>query len=545
MRWHHIALLSMLMLLLPGIGSAQLSPGPLSAPHEHLSGMTNCLNCHIWGEKDPSPKCQDCHSLIQGRIESASGFHGQLEEKSCIKCHSDHLGQEFEMIRWELSQAEFDHSLTGYDLDGKHKDLKCEQCHSETLIKQQAVIVYSRSKDVKQDYLSKTFLGLRNACADCHSDVHHGEFKAQLCEDCHTTWDWANVRNDFDHEIQTSYPLKGAHEKLACEKCHDQLQIAVKDTQVHKFAGLRFEKCTDCHADEHKGAFGQNCLECHSVRTFKLNSAGSVFDHEKSRFPLVGQHKLSKCVDCHTSKGQYTQTASFDDCVDCHADQHKGAFLDDFGNNYCDECHSESGFLPALFGMAKHKETSFPLTGAHLAIPCFACHGPSDAKIYSWDPLACESCHKSNHGPQFQRYNVDDTWCENCHGTSDWADHTFDHEQTQFKLKGQHAVISCEKCHETEDDIVLYEGLDLDCLSCHEDVHYEQFEDASCETCHGFNEWKIAKFDHQSSTQFPLDGQHKLLQCGQCHKFESALNTIRFKPIKHDCQDCHQFGDFR
>jgi hypothetical protein len=46
-------------------------------------------------------------------------------------------------------------------------------------------------------------------------------------------------------------------------------------------------------------------------------------------------------------------------------------------------------------------------------------------------------------------------------------------------------------------------------------------------------------------TEFTLDDQHLDLACGQCHKFEPQLNTIRFKPIPHKCQDCHSFGDFK
>ncbi len=40
---------------------------------------------------------------------------------------------------------------------------------------------------------------------------------AEACTPCHTTDAWQTVT--FDHD-STSYPLRGAHRTLACEKCH-------------------------------------------------------------------------------------------------------------------------------------------------------------------------------------------------------------------------------------------------------------------------------------------------------------------------------------
>jgi len=74
----------------------QLSPGPLAEPHAHLSGLTNCLTCHAWGSKDLSPKCLECHTPIQTRIVDELGFHGNLKEKDCLACHTDHMDKNFE-----------------------------------------------------------------------------------------------------------------------------------------------------------------------------------------------------------------------------------------------------------------------------------------------------------------------------------------------------------------------------------------------------------------------------------------------------------------
>ena len=49
------------------------------------------------------------------------GYHAAscIRKQDCINCHSDHHGRNFEMIRFD--QETFDHDLTGYILEGKHK----------------------------------------------------------------------------------------------------------------------------------------------------------------------------------------------------------------------------------------------------------------------------------------------------------------------------------------------------------------------------------------------------------------------------------------
>lgn len=125
-----ISILGILFLLsYPLTLEAQLSPGPLAKPHDHLSGFTNCLSCHIWGSKDLSPKCLDCHTPIQNRITAKTGFHGNLESTTCIECHSDHVGLDFELIHWDPSQKEFDHNKSGFELKGKHIGLELSLIH--------------------------------------------------------------------------------------------------------------------------------------------------------------------------------------------------------------------------------------------------------------------------------------------------------------------------------------------------------------------------------------------------------------------------------
>ena len=544
MKMKFFSLVLLLLIFQPLILEAQFSPGPLSEPHAHLSGITKCLNCHAWGSQDLSPKCLDCHTPIQTRISGSAGFHGGLEEKNCSICHSDHKDREFEMIHWEPSQKEFDHKSTGYGLEGKHKDLNCPECHKSELIISEDILDYAK-KQKSRDVLSSTFLGLRTNCTNCHANVHANEFKDQVCQDCHNQNDWKTAKKDYDHDFRTKFPLRGAHKKLDCEKCHKTSQEPAGKYQVQQFSGLKFDLCTDCHKDQHKGSFGSNCLKCHTESTFKQQDVAGAFNHQDTHYPLVGMHVAVACEKCHTNKDRFKLETSFDQCSDCHADYHEGIFLKPDRDTSCDQCHSVRGFFPPLFGVIEHRNTRFAIDGAHLAQPCIFCHKQNEKPVYHWDSLACETCHTSIHGQQFSRHKTNGNWCENCHKTSDWVELSFDHGATHFPLTGKHTEVVCSKCHKPTNDIVQYEGLLTNCTACHNDVHSQQFERRLCEDCHSTQFWPIQEFDHFTLTEFPLDGQHKDLKCGQCHKFEPKLNTIRFKPIAHKCQDCHSFGDFR
>jgi len=534
--------LMLALLLVPPL-KAQLSPGQLSASHEHLSGMFNCLNCHTFGDKNLTPKCLACHTPIKNRIDAKQGFHGQLKEQTCQNCHADHLGPDYQLIKWEPSQEEFDHEQTGFSLVGKHLDLKCRDCHIRELIQDSDVLEFAQVAAARA-ILTQGFLGLGQTCASCHEDVHQNEFVQQACDQCHTAADWKAVLSDFNHTKQTDFPLKGAHKKVKCNKCHKSLQPKTGAFQPHIFTGLNFEKCTDCHEDEHHGAFGSNCLKCHTLLTFKVKNKAGVFDHQATHFSLAGRHQKLACSKCHTSKTRFNNPESYDSCSDCHEDRHEGAFDRRTGGAECDQCHAVNGFIPPLFGVVEHAKTQFPLDGAHLAQPCIFCHQKADKSIYHWEPLTCTSCHKSNHGEQFKGYQKDGKWCETCHKSSSWTELIFKHSDTDFPLLGRHAEITCLSCHKPQQEIIQYELEQKSCNACHADVHAAQFKQQTCDRCHTPSTWKLPDFDHGNLTEFPLDGQHDKLACGACHKFDNQLNTIRFTPLKHRCQDCHSLEAF-
>jgi len=113
--------------------------------------------------------------------------------------------------------------------------------------------------------------------------------------------------------------------------------------------------------------------------------------------------------------------------------------------------------------LGKHAETA--------GIDCHAAE--ADENRYAGflaTPTACESCHEHNHGDQFVQNGTTD--CARCHDSQNWDTDDFDHDQTAFKLEGQHARVACEACHKPMDyegtSIIQYKFNSFACIDWHQ-----------------------------------------------------------------------------
>ena len=139
---------------------AQISPGPLSKAHASLSGTTQCNSCHQFGASTPTYKCIDCHKEIAEALANKHGYHAQMQMKNpngkdCVRCHLEHNGENFNLIRWEPSKEKFDHRLTGYKLEGKHANLQCEKCHTPSHMLP-ALRAFVKYKDPAKSYFAQS-----------------------------------------------------------------------------------------------------------------------------------------------------------------------------------------------------------------------------------------------------------------------------------------------------------------------------------------------------------------------------------------------------
>lgn len=535
-------------------GRAQISPGPLAKAHQSLSGDSNCTKCHQVSTRSPEFRCVDCHREVAREIEQNRGLHATYPRSgppgsSCVKCHSDHNGADFQMIHWDPTPKGFDHAKTGYLLDGKHVGASCRSCHNP-----QHISLPERARLSSKD-LNHTWFGLSPDCVTCHEDKHQGRFGA-VCTQCHSTVDWKAAKIEqkaFDHS-KTRYPLTGAHREVACGKCH----INGPDG-MPRYTGIPTAPCTACHQDPHQGEFKQGCTSCHNTSNWKDVTFRTAFDHSKTNYPLVGKHVDVPCGFCHNG-GDFKAPMAFASCMDCHKDDpHGGQFAKRAGQGRCESCHTVQGWSPSTFSVADHAKTDYPLVFPHAGVKCAACHIPAGKQtLFKVRFARCIDCHKDEHAGQFAAAPWENR-CEQCHKGATFKTTTFTlarHQSSSFPLTGGHRAVACNQCHKPAagSEAAVYHFRQLDCATCHEDVHAGQFteqmskRDAAgralgCEACHSTKEWgDMAKFDH-GKTQFPLIGSHRAVACIDCHKppsMEVTLLHVRFKSAPSACGECHE-----
>lgn len=323
-----------------------------------------CAGCHGPGNanKHPSRSCFDCHA----KDDSHKGQNGT----QCQSCHTPRS--------WR--QIVFDHDrLTDFPLKGAHRRTACEGCHTQP--------PKAASPPV--------------TCFGCHmADDSHKGGNGQDCGRCHGETDWKKV--DFDHDTMTDFPLRGQHAKAKCEACH------VRPTSELKLS----TECGSCHEkdDVHEGGLGKQCGRCHDSTDWK---AKVHFDHELTRFPLLGKHAAVECKDCHASKTYAVKGTS---CASCHADEyHKGALGKPAA---CGTCHNTVDWKAWSFD--HDKQTDFALDGKHKGLICSACHSrPGDpAKLGS----QCVDCHRRD---DIHRGNFGED-CARCHVTDSFRQITME-----------------------------------------------------------------------------------------------------------------------
>ncbi|MGE3958989.1 MAG: cytochrome c3 family protein [Vicinamibacterales bacterium] len=575
------------LLVMAGTAHAQLgalmSPGPLARAHRTLEGAANCSKCHEQGRRVTAQRCLSCHQPIAQRMARKFGVHKDVTD-SCEACHAEHAGVDGELRPFD--QAAFDHAaVAGFPLSGKHQlgAAKCAACHKGRSFVDATASCVSCHADVHRPSLGsncatchstaaaftaaatqfdhakaafpltgahatvacarchtgKVFKGVKFAsCANCHQDPHTPSLGA-VCTSCHATDAWRTTK--VDH-ARTAFPLAGAHARVTCQACHRQPAAKV---------ALKFDTCTACHADVHRGGFSQDCRACHTEASWK----GGRFDHATTRFPLEAKHAGLVCDQCHkaaavpptqvlalrrapsaagAASGTPARAVDFRGltvaCVSCHADVH-GAEL----GTSCETCHSAEGFALRRY---THKRDGTFFGGRHLAVTCESCHQglvpvrPSRTGTVALDvrftaaTRTCVSCHKDVHLAQFT------AGCDTCHTIErEKFAVTIDHQaQTRFPLHGAHATVVCAGCHKTETGrfpagagtAVRFTGVGTTCVACHADVHLGQVG-SGCEGCHSATSFRVATYTHRTkAATILMTGAHARASCADCHKAASG-----------------------
>ncbi|MBV8405390.1 MAG: cytochrome C [Gammaproteobacteria bacterium] len=245
------------------------------------------------------------------------------------------------------------------------------------------------------------------------------------------------------------------------------------------------------------------------------------------------------CANCHDRADRGRQTGL---CLACHKDiaadirQRRGfhGHVPAIETSQCSACHAEhlgreADIVKLSREQFRHDDTSFPLHGAHAAVPCSGCHRSGE----SWRkaPGACIACHRREE-PHQGRLGND---CAACHDAAAWRRVRYDHDRTAFALRERHAEIDCVSCHFGN----RYKDTPRECAACHapDDAHHGE-RGAKCGDCHGASTWKNAKFDHKKETGYALEGVHERIACNDCHRSGNLKDKL-----PRECSGCHQGED--
>jgi len=422
----------------------------LEGQHESVT----CTDCHTeLTFKSAENDCFSCHQDV----------HQQTVGNDCARCHDSQSWLVFDIP--EL------HEQNGFPLQGTHRVISCNDCHTAGN--------------------ALAFAPIGNECIDCHredylttSEPNHAEVGFSLdCIECHNTdaTDWS-AGGDF----HLFFPLTGNHDMADCNACHTSPPYSAISAE-----------CSSCHLDDYTGTIHPNhstagystdCTECHDVNTIGWNIPGF-----HSFFALTGAHNVDDCTECHLNP-DYTQISS--ECSSCHLDDYNATnepnhSMSGISTN-CADCHdanTTSWDIPGFHGF-------FALTGVHDVADCAQCHTDPD---YTTTSSECSSCHMDdfnnttdpNHAAQ--GFSTD---CTLCHTLQPgWSPASFsDHDGQYFPIysgKHQGEWNTCIDCHTTPNNYQLFS-----CIDCHEhndaaDLADEHsgvsgyvYQSAACYNCH-------------------------------------------------------------
>lgn len=480
--------------------------------------------------------------------------------------------------------APFDHSTTGFNLDGGHIRERCESCHIQGM-----------------------FRGTPRDCSGCHRQGGRAPGKTPshvptvaTCDSCHfsTAWTPSSFRHRTNqgvavgsciscHNGSAATGKTAAHvvTNAACDSCHKTTAwlpagythaLAVPGACATCHNGSRASgksarhvpttaSCDKCHgigvaftppsvggANLHANMAGPvaagNCSTCHNGNYVAQNAQAKSATH----FPTTEQ-----CDACHQSTVSWG-SASFDHslvtppvngmCSSCHGSSALGKSSSHVPTSQqCDVCHnSVIAFKPAQMN---HFGVAGQCAGCHSGAYAFA-NARAKPAAHVPTTLSCDTCHVNGFVtwvPAAMNHTGSAGRCITCHSGGFLAQNAQVKPATHVSTTAQ-----CDSCHQsTTSWATRIFNHDLTtpavagrCSSCHNSVaaigkpttHVPTT--AQCDSCHNnFNAFKPARMNHAGTTS----------QCNSCHNGTYRFANADARPVGHipasgQCDTCHASG---
>jgi hypothetical protein len=189
---------------------------------------------------------------------------------------------------------EFDHTKTGYELLGFHKQVACEECH-----------------------VKGVFRGTPRDCVTCHSvgsrfvtattmSPQHFPVGSKACGDCHVTSDWLSVNVRHDSAMAGK-----------CNTCHDGIHASGKSANHFSTQNA---SCDYCHT-----TFAwQKAYFDHSRLVSVAAGTGTFVDPITGIALTTGGQATPQCNSCHNGSqaqgpgANHIPIPAGTDCISCH-----------------------------------------------------------------------------------------------------------------------------------------------------------------------------------------------------------------------------------
>ncbi|MFA7419729.1 MAG: cytochrome c3 family protein [Melioribacteraceae bacterium] len=251
-------------------------------------------------------------------------------------------------------------------------------------------------------------------------------------------------------------------EVVGCVNCHE---VNRKRTDLSKpdLKGAYHQQCMNCHRQwsgkvECESCHAQNGKTQKSTATPKVEKAGKRV-HPKVNPPTQVKYDTPKTNGKLVTFNHSDHVNTFSiSCESCHS------------NESCNKCHAK--YKPASLSNRSVTDKHAVCANCHnTKASCSSCHKNSVAGSFNHktrtgfdvaknhSKLACSRCHVEK--GKFAGLKSD---CSTCHGT--WTKENFKHAVTGLQLDEAHSDFECSDCHQEKN------YANPTCKNCHEDKTY-------------------------------------------------------------------------
>lgn len=409
---------------------------------------------------------------------------------------------QFGAAQWAQAQTtDFDHSSTGFVLNGQHQSARCESCH-----------------------LKGVFKGTPKDCVSCHGwnnprasmvmPTNHIPTANISCEICHAASQsqFIDATLTFSHALVTS---------ISCQSCHSSNNphpnVKANPTDAtHQAVLASNQSCDKCHTttqftgpkvpSNHIPTAAVSCGACHVSSDYSVMPAISAI-HANA------QSTSGNCQQCHSAAGvaaysMPTMTPPLVGPVAGHIAMN---------GQGCETCHVGPGSSLQLPVQDTARFTNSRFSHSGISSGCATCHGPN-VNIGSFFGVTGMVLMPPSVGPGATSHIPGFATCETCHAAN--------MPTGQLPVNATLPTTGTGFMAPAPTAAMIHAGVSGNCSSCHDTNFFwlgvNQYVSAKSAPYSGFQ----SRPTPSGSTYAIADASHPTTgDCSSCHSVGSAFSA--------------------